>query len=70
VFADRANNKTMSPHPQEHVPMTTQNFTEKARPHVIEPHDTEAINQWPSAAGTRRRLQGRCGAMSLGAAPL
>jgi len=29
--------------------MTTQNFTEKARPHVIEPHDTEAINQWLAA---------------------
>ena len=29
--------------------MTTQNFTEMARPHVIEPHDTEAINQWLAA---------------------
>jgi hypothetical protein len=49
ALAGRANNKTMSRHPQEHVPMTTQNFTEKARPHVIEPHDTEAINQWLAA---------------------
>lgn len=31
------------------MPMTPQDLTEKARPHVIEPHDTEAFNQWLAA---------------------